>query len=420
MIVIVGAGISGLSLAHQLAGRGREFVLLEASGRVGGVMRSGRVNGHLLEWGPQRARLTGEFAALTDELGLRDQLITAPPRLPLFVFVRGRLRRVPFSPGAFLRSDILSPRGKLRLLLEPLTAAARDDESVAAYFTRKLGREAYENLAGPLYGGLYASDPDDMVLGLSLGHVLREFDIGRSMLFPLLRRGGTVAPPDACSFREGLETLPRALYERHAARTRLNTPVHEIERAATGYVVRAGDDRLEAEHVVITTPASAAAAMLNGIAPAAAARISTLNYNPLTVVHLHADTELHGLGYQVSLAESLVTRGVTWNDSLFGRTGVYTAYLGGARNPWIARESVERAGELAVAEFRTVTGSDAGVLSVEQERMPAWDRTWSALQPLELPPNLHVHANWMARPGIPGRLATSRRLAETLTGSARA
>lgn len=414
MIAIVGGGISGLALAHQLAARGRPFVLLESSDRVGGVMRSGRVDGHLLEWGPQRGRMTTDFAALVDDLDLRDQVITAPPGLPLFVFVRGRLRRVPFSPGAFLRSDILTTRGKLRLLFEPLTAAPRDDESVADFFTRKIGREAYENLAGPLYGGLYASDPRDMVLGLSLRHVLREFRVGRSLLLPLLRRGGTIAPPDACSFRDGMETLPRALHARHAAHIRLETPVRSIERRGSAYEVTTRDHRIAAEHVVITAPARPSAGLLASVAPDAAARIATLNYNPLTVVHLHAETDLHGLGYQVSLAEPLVTRGVTWNDSLFGRRNVYTVYLGGAKNPWIADESPERAGEIAVAEFRTATGHDAAVLSVQQERMPAWDRSWSAIQGLSLPAGIHIHANWMARPGIPGRLATARRLAESL------
>ncbi|HSJ30609.1 MAG TPA: protoporphyrinogen oxidase [Longimicrobiales bacterium] len=414
MIAIVGGGISGLALAHQLAARGRPFVLLEATDRVGGVMRSGRVDGHLLEWGPQRGRMTTDFAALVDDLDLRDQVITAPPGLPLFVFVRGRLRRVPFSPGAFLRSDILTTRGKLRLLFEPLTAAPRDDESVADFFTRKIGREAYENLAGPLYGGLYASDPRDMVLGLSLRHVLREFRVGRSMLLPLLRRGGTIAPPDACSFRDGMETLPRALHARHAAHIRLETPVRSIERRGSAYEVTTRDDRIAAEHVVITAPARPSAGLLASVATDAAARIATLNYNPLTVVHLHAETDLHGLGYQVSLAEPLITRGVTWNDSLFGRRNVYTVYLGGAKNPWIADESPERAGEIAVAEFRTATGHDAAVLSVQQERMPAWDRSWSAIQGLSLPAGIHIHANWMARPGIPGRLATARRLAESL------
>jgi protoporphyrinogen/coproporphyrinogen III oxidase len=417
VIVIVGAGISGLALAHYLAASDRPFLLLEASDRVGGVMRSGRVDGHLLEWGPQRGRLTREFAGLVDELGLRSALITAPKDLPLFVYRRGRLRRVPFSVGAFITSDIMSLRGKLRILLEPFTGAARDEEAVADFFRRKIGQEAYDNLAGPLYGGLYASDPQHMVLGLSLRHVLREFNVGRSLMLPLLKRGGTIAPPDACSFDEGMETLPRALHERHRASIRLNSPVRSIARNDVGFTVTTAADRIEAEHVVLTAPAGITARLLQDVAPDAAGRIGQLNYNPLTVVHLYAETELRGLGYQVSLAEPLVTRGVTWNDSLFGRKGVYTVYLGGAKNPWVAGESTERLSAIAVDEFRAATGYDASVLAVENELMPAWDRSWAAIQGLQLPAGLHVHANWQARPGIPGRLIMARRLAEQLGGA---
>jgi protoporphyrinogen/coproporphyrinogen III oxidase len=416
MIVIIGGGISGLALAHELEARGRPFVLLESSSRVGGVMRSGRVEGHLLEWGPQRGRLTREFEALVDQLGLRQELIIAPDDLPLFVFRKGKLRRVPFSIPAFITSDILSLRGKLRLLLEPFTAAADDDEAVADFFTRKIGREAYENLVGPLYGGLYASDPQQMVIGLSLRHVLREFNVGRSMMLPLLKRGGTIVPPDACSFTDGMETLPRALYRRHQASIRLNTPVRGVTRNGAGYRVETDGETFEAEHVVVTSPAPASARMLRDVAPDAAARIATLNYNPLVVVHVHAETDLRGLGYQVSLAEPLVTRGVTWNDSLFGRKGVYTIYLGGAKNPWVADEPEARISSLALDEFRTATGHDARVLSVEKELMPAWDRSWSAIQSLSVPQGLHIHANWESRPGIPGRLIMARRFAERLAG----
>jgi oxygen-dependent protoporphyrinogen oxidase len=416
VIAIIGGGISGLALAHELASRGRPFVLLESAARAGGVIRSGRVDGHVLEWGPQRARLTPTFAQLVTDLDLGSQLITAPRDLPLYVFRNGALRRVPFTARDFLASDILSWRGRLRLLLEPFTTAARDDETVADLLTRKLGREAYENLAGPLYGGLYASDPEQMVVGLSLRHALRELGVRRSILLPLLARGDMAAAPAACSFRDGMEALPRALYRRHAANIRLDTSARTLERDGSGWVVRTDTERIAAEHVVLTTAAAASARLLRDAAPAAAERIGALHYNPLTVVHLHAETALRGLGYQVSFAEPLVTRGVTWNDALFGRKHVYTAYLGGAQNPWIALEPGQRAGDLAVAEFRTVTSCEARVLSIAQEKMPAWDRSWSALQSLDLPRNLHIHANWYARPGIAGRLSVAAQLAEQLAG----
>ena len=414
MIVIVGGGISGLALAHHLAARDRPFLLLEATDRVGGVIRSGRVAGHLLEWGPQRARLTRELSELVDDLGLRDRLLTAPANLPLYIYREHRLRPVPFSVGAFFTSKLLSWSGKLRVLREPFTAAPRDDESVADFFTRKLGREIYEHLIGPLYGGLYASDPRDMLVGLSLRHVLREFGIGRSLLMPLLRRGGRIEPPAACTFREGLEELPRALCERHRAHVRLNSPVRTITRSGSGYVVGTDDARIDAEHVVVSAPAGAAASMVAAVAPQAAARIAQLRYNPLAVVHVIAATKLRGLGYQVSFAESMVTRGVTFNDSLFQRRGVYTIYLGGARNAWVADEADDALARIAVDEFRAATGYDARALSVTREFMPAWDRSWSALTDLSFPPGLHMHTNWEARPGIPGRLAAARKLADKL------
>jgi oxygen-dependent protoporphyrinogen oxidase len=349
-----------------------------------------------------------------DELGIADQVITAPPGLPLFVFRDGKLRKVPFSVSGFLRSDVVSWRGKLRAALEPFTPGPRAQERVADFFSRKVGRELYENMLGPLYGGLYASDPAEMRMDLSLGHVLREFRIGRSLILPLLRGGGRVNPPDACSFREGMQTLPNALLAADRANVRLSTPVRSIRRAGSGYVVETAGGEIEAEQVVLSVPAPAAASILRGIAPEAAARIARLVYNPLAVVHLRADTGIRGLGYQVSFAESLLTRGVTFNDSLFDRKGVYTAYLGGAKAPDVVQRSDEELADTAIREFRQVTGAHAEPLSVARERMPAWDLSWEALQGMELPAGIHIAANWESRPGVPGRLSQAKALAGRL------
>jgi protoporphyrinogen/coproporphyrinogen III oxidase len=418
LIAIVGAGITGLVLAHRLAARGVPHVVLEASGRPGGVIRTRRVEGHVLDYGPQRVRLTGAMAELVRELGLEDEVVTAPPDLPLFVYARGKLRLAPFSAPDFLRTDLLSISGTLRLLLEPLTGGPRPGESVAAFFTRKLGRQAYERLAGPLYGGLYASDPADMVVDLSLAHVLREFGIGRSLLLPLLRRGGRVVPPPAASFREGMQTLPDALWRAHRDTVRLDAPVRALSRCGDGWTLQLDGETVAAERVVLTTPAWTAAELLRGVAPEAAERIGRLHYNPLAVVHLHAETPLRGLGFQVSLAETLHARGVTFNDSLFGRTGVYTMYLGGAKSPEVVARPDAEIAEVAAREFRQTTGYEARVLGVARERMPAWDRSWAALAGLTLPAGLHLAASWESRPGLPGRLVQARRLADTLAGTA--
>jgi protoporphyrinogen/coproporphyrinogen III oxidase len=422
MIAIVGGGITGLALGWALRRMGADFVVLEADGRPGGVIRSREVEGRVLDWGPQRTRLTRGIASLVDALGLEDEVVTAPEGLGLFVFRDGRLRPVPFSAGAFLQSDIVSARGKLRMLLEPLTAGADPDERVSTYFERKLGREVYRTIVAPLYGGLYASDPADMEVGLSLIHVLREFGIERSLLVPLLRRGGRIATPPACSFRRGMQTLTDGLAGALGERLHLAARVQGLEARSGGWRLSVAEQdevhTLDAEHVVLTTPAPVTSALLRQVAPDAAATIGGLRYNPLGVVHLHAETDLCGLGFQMSFTEEhAALRGVTFNDSLFGRRRLYTAYLGGALRPDIARMAPDRLAALAVGEFRRTTGFDARALSAEHERVPAWDVTWRGLSGVALPTGLEVAGNWWSRPGIPGRLAEADRLAARLVGS---
>jgi oxygen-dependent protoporphyrinogen oxidase len=110
----------------------------------------------------------------------------------------------------------------------------------------------------------------------------------------------------------------------------------------------------------------------------------------------------------------LALRGVTYNDALFGRRNLYTAYLGGARRPEVVELGDDAMAALAIEEFRRCTGYDAAPLAVAREWMPAWDASWRALRGWKLPDGLHVAANWKTRPGIPGRLVEARRTAEAL------
>src|SRR5690606_19942019 len=181
MIGIVGAGITGLALAHYLSALGVEYVVLEAGEAAGGVIRTVRADGRVLELGPQRMRMTAELERLVAELGLAEECIEAPAGLPLLVYHDGALHRVPAGVRRVLRSELIGWRGKARLLMEPLTGGVRREETVARYLTRKLGREAYERVAGPLFGGLYASDPADMLVRHSLAGLLRELGVRRSL-----------------------------------------------------------------------------------------------------------------------------------------------------------------------------------------------------------------------------------------------
>ncbi|MDX1675040.1 MAG: FAD-dependent oxidoreductase, partial [Longimicrobiales bacterium] len=210
MIAVVGGGISGLALGHALDRSGAAVTILEAGSRPGGVIATVCDDGRVLDLGPQRTRLTPPLRALVGQLELDDDLVTAPP-LPLYIFVDGRLREAPVTPGAALTTDLITWPDRFRILFEPLTSGLRHDESAAEFFTRKFGERAYRRVIAPLFGGLFASDPADMRARHALASILSTLRIEGSLLRATLRGWRARSDAPTCTFRNGLQTLTDAL-----------------------------------------------------------------------------------------------------------------------------------------------------------------------------------------------------------------
>ena len=415
MIGIVGGGISGLVLAFELRRLGVDVTVWEAASTPGGVMRSQIHGDFVLEMGPQRARLNGPFRQLVESVGLTEELVTAPTDLPLYVYHRGRLRRAPLSLSQAVTTDLLPWWAKARVLAEPFTTGPRDGEHAGPFLRRKFGVDAYRALLGPLYGGLYASDPDRMPVKYALRKTLEELGVRRSILWRMFRGAGRAAEAAPCSFHGGLGSLPLALTRKLEGSVRLNAPVRVVRRNGHGWEVTVeGGETARADAIVLACPSYVSADLLGASYPAEAARLSALHYNRLALVYLKSETKLRGLGYQVAFGESLETRGVTFNDSLFGRAGLYTAYLGGMKNPDLTDWDDNRIAEIARKEFKVATGYPAEAIRVSRTRIPAWDESWDALEGIEWPADLHVCSNYTARPGILGRIVDAKRLATTL------
>ncbi|WP_135829235.1 protoporphyrinogen oxidase [Halorussus halobius] len=428
-VAVVGAGVSGLAVHHYLRESGVESVVFEADHEPGGVVRSRRVEGRVLDLGPQRTRLTPGIGDLVESLALGDELRAADD-LPLYVYRDGRLRLVPRSPRDALATDLLSWRGKVRALLEPLTDAAREGETVEAFLTRTFGPEVARYYVGPLYGGIYGSHPDEMPMEYSLSRALDAAGIEGSVLVSVARkllrrtRSDRDTPP-IVSFDAGLQRLPEALADAHADSVHLGTPVESVRREDGTFVLRTSAGIERADRLVVTTPGDVTADLFAGLADGSddpesvresAEALRELNYNPQVVVHLHSDAGLTGAGFQVQYDEDFRTLGATWNASLLDRDGVHTCYLGGFKNPEAVEWSDERLESVAVAEFEELTGASARPLAVHRLRrgMPAYDRSWAALDRISAPDGVHLCTNYTARAGIPGRIREAEQVAEAL------
>lgn len=417
-VAVIGAGITGLALTRALVQRGIPVSTFEATARPGGVIRSASVDGALLEYGPQRLRLSEPIQRIVSELSLEPRLRRAPDDMPLYVFADGALREVPRSIRAFLRTDLLSTRGKVRVLAEPVTRTGKPTETAGGLLRRKFGREAYRHIVEPLLGGIYASDPDTMPAGEAIQPLLELERRERSLLFAavkrLARRGNV---PPVISFDDGLAELPTALYDAHRDVVRLDTPVDTIRSGPDdSFLLDTGDEDVQADIVVVTVPAWEAAGLLGEFSIAGLDALDQLRYNPLAIVHLAADTGRNGLGYQVRRGEDFDTLGVTWNDALFDRDGVHTAFLGGAWDPDIVDRDPTAIGETAQHEFHRIMGQHPAILDVTilPRAIPAYDTTWNDLESLSLPTDIHLVTNYTGRIGVPGRIRAANRTAERI------
>ena len=431
-VAVVGAGITGLALTHYLAEEGIESVTFEASDEPGGVIQSRQVDGHTLEVGPQRMRKTPGVAELAAAGGVEDAFVEANEE-HLFVYTGGKLREVPFSKREFIRTDLLSWPGKLRLLAEPLTRAGQPTETAEELFVRKFGREAYEKFIGPLYGGIYGSDPAEMPAAFALDSLLEREKESGSFLRAFRKRVGQGQNFPPVTLEGGNQTLPNAVAGAYSDRIELKTPVTDIEALSDtpesavavatdgsgegthGYRVETPTQSHEVDHVVVTTPAEVTAELLEGLASGVDG-LRDLHYNQLALVFLESDCDKVGFGYQVGYGEDLHTLGVSWNDGMFDRENLYTAFLGGMHDPEMLEADDETLGAVASEEFETVMGSPASVVDVARLEVgfPAWDQTWWNLEDVETPDGITLATNYTARMGIPSRVREAREIASEL------
>jgi len=363
---IVGAGLAGLARARALSARGEDVVLFESSERPGGVVRSEKVGGYLLELGPNTVRPTPELWRLVEDLGLESEALLADPRLPRSIDVGSRLHPLPTSAAAFLRTGLLSTRGKLRLLTEPFRRRGiPSGETVRDFFTRRLGGEVADRVVEPFVAGIWAGSSDRLSLEAAFPALARwEAERGSLTRGALADRRGSARSSRSrkrglLSFREGLETLPRRMARELGGKLRLRCAVESVDRVGRGWRISQGAASVEVERVCIATPARQAARLVEGVAPAAAAALSAIPHAPLAVVHLSAPARAEqGFGHLVVPQAGRRILGAIWSSCLFaGRApadrALYTVFLGGTRDPEALALTDEQIVEVASRDLST-------------------------------------------------------------------
>ncbi|TYO98970.1 protoporphyrinogen oxidase [Geothermobacter ehrlichii] len=347
-VIVIGGGISGLAAAHAIeqqaekAGLKITTTVLEKEQRLGGKIWSIRDQGFLCEWGPNgfldNKPMTLE---LCENIGIGERLLRSSDNArKRFIYSEGRLHRLPESGPAFLRSQLISWPGKFRLAGELFVPRRRsdDDESLADFARRRLGREALDKLIAPMVSGIFAGDPEQMSLQSCFPRICeleREFGGLLKAMIKLARKkrqerkegkqvAGAAGPGGILtSFAGGIQELTDSLGGAVRGDIRLGIEVTAIRKLADGFRVELADgDSLEAEVVLSCAPAWALKTMAEPLGADIDELLEQIPYSPMNVVCFGYQREkipldLNGFGYLIPRNEGCHILGTLWDSSIF-------------------------------------------------------------------------------------------------------
>ena len=321
-VAIIGGGISGLSAAFRLEQARREgadvrYTLFESSDRLGGVMRTERVEGCLIEAGPDSFLSEKQSAAeLCRKLGIADQLVGSNDvHRRTYILVKGRLVEMPdglqFMVPTKLWPTITTPLfsfgTKLRMAREFFASphTSNGDESAAAFVERHFGAEVVDRLADPLLAGVYGGSAERLsvraVLPRFLDMEARYGSLSRAMLAAMKKRPANGARPIFTSMKDGMQQLVDAVVAQlDPSAIRTSTRVKALGRESGEWVVlRQDSTAARFDRVIVATPAYIAGGLLRSAEPLLASLLGEINYSSSVTVALgYAATGFDGRGAQ--------------------------------------------------------------------------------------------------------------------------
>ncbi len=452
-VIIVGGGISGLSAAYALYKRGLEVLVIEAGDEVGGSMRSVVTpEGYTLECGPNTLatrdpRLWSELA----DLGLAERVLPASRegRRRYFLF-NGKPLEIPGNPVGLLGTPLVSLKGKLRMLREPLVPrGGAADESVAAFFSRRLGPEAMQRLVDPFVSGVYSGDPAAMSVKAAFPALWAAEQRAGSIVRGLLggrekQAKGAVRGPKmksvTFSFTGGIAEWPKAIARALGPRrvwrgARASDLFHE--GGVWRLVVERGGraETVEARAVVLATPAHVSAELLADLDGQAAAALRAIPYSSMAVVNLGYRREqiahpLNGFGVLAPSCEGQGFLGILWASSLFppfapaGRA-LTINLMGGSLRPIRPEQSDDELLAAAIRDNEQILGASG---APEVARVTRWpraipqynfghDERIAAVEALERArPGLYLLGSYRGGVGVPKCWKSGVNLAEQVAG----
>jgi len=380
-VLVLGAGISGLCSAYWLKNQQIDVELIEASAQAGGSMQSVRKSGFLIDFGPNSGLdTTPLIGQLVEELKLQDQIIYANQAAKKRYILQGhRLEALPSGPLSFLSTHLFSTSAKLRLLKEPFIRplSPGQDISIADFVRHRLGEEFLNNAVDPFISGIYAGNPEKLSVKSAIPKLYALEEKHGSLIRGAIagakerKKSKETSKQTArqFSFREGMQTLAKALAAQMETGIRYQTSVKKIERGTSQkYKLTLesakGLREVEADTVLSTIPAHRLSAAIQNLDESLSQHLNAITYPPVMVLYLAFEKKairqaLDGFGFLIPGRERRSFLGAIWSSVIFPQRAddqyaTFTIFVGGARQQGLLQEDLEDKKKKVIREFKEI------------------------------------------------------------------
>lgn len=391
-VIILGGGISGLTTAWYLKKAGIPFMLFEKREKTGGSIYTKIKESSVFDFGPNTLRdRTGEIRNIAGELGLEEDILEISEAFKTRYIVRyGEPQALKPSLGSVISTKLLSGKGKLRVLAEPfISKGPEEDESVGDFLTRRIGKEATDYLADPIFSGIYAGD----IYRMSKKEILSkqaelEQEFG-SMVWGAIRSKkekkdeAHSVKPMVLTFKKGLQQFTDAITKSLEDHIRFDT-VTGLKKSDKGFTIDTTEGHFLAQKVISCIPAYALAEIMTGFDAELVEKLKEIDYPPMISTHLLFNKEVFdndktGFGFLIPRRENIRLLGAIWKTSLFPeltKEGKYqfTLMTGGASDRDVIKEPLENIEQQIVSEFQQL-------MSIREQPEMVTSKVWEKAIP---------------------------------------
>lgn len=411
-IAILGAGISGLSIAHQLIkNENYDVTVYEQTSEPGGSMRTKKYGDHLVDFGPNSGLdTTPLIREMAEAVGLGDEMIYANQKANKRYILRdNKLHALPTSPIDFIRSSLFTLKGKLRLFAEPFIPRYREKgpESIYDFVVRRLGKEFADYAIDPFVSGVYAGDPKQLCVKSAFPKVKALEDKYGGLIKGMFlgakerkkRKETSKNYAKMFSFVNGMQTFADALAKHLGDRVKYKCFIYSFVRAETGFKVLGSFDRREEfqkeyDIVISTIPAHLAAKILDDFDESLCEDLLKIRYPKVKVLYVvfkkdQIKQPLDGFGFLIPGNESKRFLGAIWSSTIFpNRTpedcAAFTLFIGGAKFYSTGNFTDQEFQKIVIAEFKEIMKIEGNFIFLKEmeweKAIPQYELNYQELE----------------------------------------